>query len=294
MLKPISSHLFWIEAPYQAKYLYSHSMFIAGSDVNVLVDTCCGEDNLQQLKKNGIDIVLNSHFHEDHTLNNPLFEEAVVWAHTDDAPAMRSLDVFADYYGFNEPETIRLGEQFIKGINLQPSKVDRELLADEILDFGGVKLHVIHTPGHTPGHCCFYEEKNGVLFLGDIDLSGFGPWYAHQCSDIDDFIVSIKKCLLIDPAIALSSHKGLFTGDIKPFLQKYLDKIFAVQDLILESLKVPRTLDELTDQQMFYGKSISLDPLYRAMEKMAINLHLERLIRSGQIEQSDNLYYLSK
>ena len=46
MLKPISSHLFWIEAPYQAKYPYSHSMFISGSDANVLVYTCCGEYNL--------------------------------------------------------------------------------------------------------------------------------------------------------------------------------------------------------------------------------------------------------
>ena len=36
------------------------------------------------------------------------------------------------------------------------------------LDLGGRKLSVVHTPGHSPGHCCFYEEERGYLFSGDL------------------------------------------------------------------------------------------------------------------------------
>jgi glyoxylase-like metal-dependent hydrolase (beta-lactamase superfamily II) len=41
-------------------------------------------------------------------------------------------------------------------------------LADgQLLDIAGVVLETMHTPGHTPGHCCFYVPSEGVLFSGD-------------------------------------------------------------------------------------------------------------------------------
>ena len=54
------------------------------------------------------------------------------------------------------------------------------------LDLAGVSLEVVHTPGHTPGHCCFRIEDEGILFSGDqlfagsvgrTDLPG-GDWEA--------------------------------------------------------------------------------------------------------------------
>ena len=43
---------------------------------------------------------------------------------------------------------------------------------DEWLDLGGRKIQVIHTPGHSPGHCCFYEPGRNYLYSGDLIYKG--------------------------------------------------------------------------------------------------------------------------
>lgn len=56
------------------------------------------------------------------------------------------------------------------------------LLSDGEL-FGS--LRVLATPGHTPGHAAFFDERDGTLYAGDslvtvggeVHVSGFGPWY---------------------------------------------------------------------------------------------------------------------
>jgi len=40
------------------------------------------------------------------------------------------------------------------------------------LELAGLTLEVRHTPGHTPGHCCFYWDEEGVLFSGDQLFAG--------------------------------------------------------------------------------------------------------------------------
>lgn len=40
------------------------------------------------------------------------------------------------------------------------------------LHLAGLDLEVLHTPGHTPGHCCFSLRSEGVLFSGDQLFAG--------------------------------------------------------------------------------------------------------------------------
>lgn len=48
-----------------------------------------------------------------------------------------------------------------------------EALKDgDTLDLAGLWLEVIHTPGHTPGHCCFRLEAEGILLAGDELFAG--------------------------------------------------------------------------------------------------------------------------
>ena len=46
-----------------------------------------------------------------------------------------------------------------------PTKV---LHGGESIDIGGRSIEVLHTPGHSPGHMCFWEKEKGYLYAGDL------------------------------------------------------------------------------------------------------------------------------
>ncbi len=54
-----------------------------------------------------------------------------------------------------------------------PAPVEtRPLAHGDRLDLVGLTFSVLHTPGHTPGHCCFLLESEGWLFSGDQLFAG--------------------------------------------------------------------------------------------------------------------------
>ena len=87
----------------------------------------------------------------------------------------------------------------------------------DVLPFGG-GITVIHTPGHTEGHLCFYLNKSGILVAGDeldlIDGELFGLKHGLS-ADEDEAYVSIAKLTKYDIKDLLCYHGGLFTGNAR-------------------------------------------------------------------------------
>lgn len=53
-----------------------------------------------------------------------------------------------------------------------PPETFERLSHGDRLDLAGLSIDVLHTPGHTPGHCCFHLADEGVLFSGDQLFAG--------------------------------------------------------------------------------------------------------------------------
>jgi glyoxylase-like metal-dependent hydrolase (beta-lactamase superfamily II) len=43
---------------------------------------------------------------------------------------------------------------------------------NDVIDLGDRQLKIIHTPGHSPGHICVFEEETGYLCTGDLLYDG--------------------------------------------------------------------------------------------------------------------------
>lgn len=82
------------------------------------------------------------------------------------------------------------------------------------LDLGERKLQVFHTPGHSPGHLCFWEEERGYLFSGDLVYQG--TLYANYPStNPDEFLMSMETLRKLPVKRVFPGHHNL---DISPNL----------------------------------------------------------------------------
>ena len=76
------------------------------------------------------------------------------------------------------------------------------------LNLGGRKIRVIHTPGHSPGHCCFYEPERRYLFSGDLIYKGC--LYAfYPTTNPQLFYRSVKRLQQYEIVRVLPGHHQL-------------------------------------------------------------------------------------
>jgi glyoxylase-like metal-dependent hydrolase (beta-lactamase superfamily II) len=90
---------------------------------------------------------------------------------------------------------------------------------------GDVALHVIHTPGHTPGACCFHVPALGVVFSGDTLFNGGPGATGRSFSNFDTIIESIRTRLLTLPpdTLVLTGHGEATTvGAEAPHLDEWV------------------------------------------------------------------------
>lgn len=76
---------------------------------------------------------------------------------------------------------------------------DGDLAEIDRISAAGIGLHVLYTPGHTPGGCCFLESIDGVLFSGDTLFCGGPGATGRSHSDFPTIIRSIREQLLTLP-----------------------------------------------------------------------------------------------
>ena len=93
---------------------------------------------------------------------------------------------------------------------------DRLLADGELADLPGWKLRAMHTPGHTPGHLCFVDERSRRLFSGDHVLPRITPNISVQRGappdPLGDYLDSLARTRDLDVDEVLPAHEWRFRG----------------------------------------------------------------------------------
>jgi len=273
------------------KYPCCHSLYIE-ADRKVLIDPASDRERLQQIAAGpGVDLVWLSHYHEDHFKDLDLFEESDLWISEWDASALKDLEHFFDAYGMNSFERRMWQQPMIDEFHFKPRRPARLFRDEETVDLGGVTVTVIPTPGHTPGHCSLYFPELEILFLGDYDLAAFGPWYGDKESDIEQTIASVTRLRSISARVWIASHeKGVFESEPDGLWDAYLAVIDRREAKLLDFLRAPRTMDDIIEARILYGRKREPKEFYDFGERAHMGKHLERLMGRGSVVFDGGVY----
>lgn len=277
------------------KYPDGNQLIVQGADTRVAFDTPEVANRIGA-ELDTVDLVILGHVHEDHMAGLHRLPQARVQVHEADLAAAQSWDGLCRHYGYPQDVLDAMLAIVQQDFHYQPRPDATAYTDGTVWDLGGgVRVRAHHLPGHTAGHCALVVESEGLAFIGDIDLTGFGPYYGDATSSLSDFRCTLKKVAQLDARIWATSHHKAVITDRAQFLAdlaRFASKIDARSDQLLGYLQTPHSLDELVARRLLYPVGYEV-PFVPCAERRTIAMHLDELLASGQIATQDDGRYVS-
>ncbi len=190
----------------------THCYLLCGTERVLLIDTGLGVANIGMVVKRLTPLpvmVVTTHVHWDHIGGHKYFDSIAVHEAEEDWLSGQ----------FPLPRSVVLSQ-----LTREPCRLPQDLCAEqyqifcgkpqhilhdgESIDLGGRRVTVIHTPGHSPGHCCFYEPERKYLYSGDLIYAGCLDAF-YPTTDPLRFWHSIRKIQHLPVERILPGHHRL-------------------------------------------------------------------------------------
>ena len=193
----------------------THCYLLEGREQCLLIDTGLGICNISKEVKKLIDkpvIAVATHIHWDHIGGHKYYpdfyahEAELNWLNGEFPLSMDTIrNMVIDRCDLPEGYNVN-NYEFFQGI---PTRV---LHHGDTIDLGGRVITVLHTPGHSPGHLCFWEPQRGNLFTGDLVYKDTLFAY-YPSTDPQAYLASLETIAALPVKGVFPAHHSL---DIQP------------------------------------------------------------------------------
>ena len=159
----------------------------------------------------------------------------------------------------------------------------------DVIPAGDTSLTVVHTPGHSPDHVCFWHAETRTLFGGDLAISGGTVWIPTQLQgNLVDYLASLERVLALEPVRVLPAH-GPIIERPTALLRSYLEHRRERETQILDALRDGESTPAGIVARVYTGLRESLAPL--AAE--SVTAHLLKLEREGRVRRDGGNWSLT-
>jgi glyoxylase-like metal-dependent hydrolase (beta-lactamase superfamily II) len=164
----------------------TNNIWIVGDDRDVVVFDAAHDAEAIAVAVNGrrVKAIVLTHGHNDH------INAAVPLRDLVDAPIL-----------------LHDADRMLWDVVYPSDQPDGAVTPGDVLQIAGHELGILHTPGHSPGCCCFHDVASGVLLSGDTLFCGGPGATGRSYSDEPTILRSIRDRLL-----ALPDHTVVHTG----------------------------------------------------------------------------------
>ena len=203
----------------------THCYLLNGTEHSLLIDTGLGICNISEVVSGLTDkpvTALATHIHWDHIGGHKYYPD--FYAHEAELDWLNGgfpqpLETIKEYVvdRCELPDDFNINEyEFFQG---KPSKI---LHGGEHINLGERTVEVLHTPGHAPGHMCFWEAKTGYLFTGDLVYKDMlTAWFPS--TDPEAYLKSLETVSALPVKRVFPAHHSL---DIQPEILARMQKAF--------------------------------------------------------------------
>ncbi len=323
-IREVAPEIYQIYLPLPTRPSIVNVYLVKSGEEWALIDTGMGsEDSIATFKAalaavncpfTAIRKLISTHHHPDHfgtsraykeltgaeVYLNPLEVERVKRMQTFTEPPPESLEFFR-LHGVPLPDSSEgmptPGRMW--GSLYAPTLPDTLINDKDVIQVGQKEIQVIWTPGHTPGHCCFYLSQDKVLIVGDHLLPKITPHvgvYPNGPENpLSDFINSLKKVQQFDVELVLPAHGAVYKDHRYRANQIIQHHEYRKQEIYDTIRRRSKTAHEISLEVFDSGNNLPFFHMIAATFETLAHLHLllhENKVK--QLEEGDRIRFIAQ
>lgn len=157
------------------------------------------------------------------------------------------------------------------------------------VDAGDGSLSIVATPGHSPDHCCFFDEREGDLYCGDlVRIGGTIVISPSQGGDLAEYLGSLQRVRGLGPKRLLPGH-GPVIEDPDRVIESYLQHRAEREAQVVAGLRRGASSAEQLVAAIYPDLAVTLAPAAAEM----MRAHLAKLLKEGRVREDDGRWALT-